>query len=182
MDQIKFFKNFLKDKYIASVAPSSSFAVRRICNKIDLKKKKIIVEYGPGTGVFTKFILKKINYQSKLILIERNKDFVSMLKKIKDPRVFVFNDSAENVKRILKECKENTVDYIISGIPFSLIREDKKKKIIKNTKEVLAEHGKFLVYQFSSHVKKYLQYYFRVVNSDFELFNIPPLFIFEALN
>lgn len=182
MTKIKFFKGFLSDKHVASVIPSSSFTVKKICNKINFKKKNVIVEYGPGNGVFSKFILKKMNPQSKLILIERNKDFVLMLNKIKDPRIFIFNDSAEKVKIILEKCNEKKSDYIISGIPFSLLGKKKKKEIIKNTKDVLNKKGKFLVYQFSGHVKKYLKQYFKVVNFDFEILNIPPLLIFEASN
>ena len=175
------FKNFLKDKYIASVIPSSKFAVKTVCNKIDFNGKKVIVEYGPGTGVFTKILLQRMTEHSKLILIERNKDMISILRKIKDPRVFIFNDTAENVEDILHNCGEEKADYIISGIPFSMIKKDEKNEILGNTKKVLSNDGKFLVYQFTLSVLMSLRKYFNKISYDFVLLNIPPLFIFIAV-
>jgi len=181
MDQVSFFKNFLGDRNVASVMPSSLFAVRRVCNKIDFDKKVTVVEYGAGSGVFSRFILEKMNPQSKLILIETNKNFVSSLREINDPRVLVFNDSAENVGKILDECNLKDVDYVVSGIPFSFLDKDLKARIIRGTHDSLSTGGKFLVYQFSNHVRKHLKQSFNKTNTSFELFNIPPLFIFESI-
>ncbi|HEX9667530.1 MAG TPA: methyltransferase domain-containing protein [Thermodesulfobacteriota bacterium] len=180
MEKKYLFKNFLKDKHVASIVSSSKFAVNRVCNKLDFGGKKIIVEYGPGTGVFTKILLERMSPESKLILIETNKDMISILKKIKDPRVFIFNDTAENVEDILHQCSEETADYIISGIPFSFIKKDKKHEILGNTRKVLSNNGRFLVYQFTLSVVGYLRRYFTKISYDFVFLNIPPLFIFEA--
>lgn len=177
-----FLKNYLKDKSIASVTPSSSFTVRKVCSKIDFNKDNVIVEYGPGTGVFTRFILRKMSKQSKLILIETNRNFVYYLKKINDPRILIFNDNAENINTILSECEEPSADYVISGIPFSFLSYDLKNKIIHNTSEALSRKGKFLVYQFFNHIKEPLKKRFVNVETEFEMFNIPPMFIYEASN
>ena len=175
------FKNFLKDKYIGSVIPSSNFAVKKVCNKLDFSGKKVIVEYGPGTGVFTKILLQRMSPDSKLILIETNGDMISILKRINDSRVFIFNDTAENVEVILKKCGEEKADYIISGIPFSFIKKDKKHEILGNTRKVLSNNGKFLVYQFTLTIVGYLRKYFNKISYDFVLLNVPPLFIFIAV-
>lgn len=175
-----FLKECLKDRNVASIAPSSLATVKKVCDKIDFNKKSVIVEYGPGTGVFTRYLLEKMNSESKLILIETNEYFASLLRKINDPRVFVFNDSAENIQDILSKCNEDSVDYVISGIPFSYFDEEVKNKIIKNTRNILSEKGKFLVYVCLNGIKKPLKQHFRSVKTDFELLNIPPLVIFEA--
>ena len=147
MERKYLFKNFLKDKHIGSIVSSSKFAVNRVCNKLDFAGKKVIVEYGPGTGVFTKILLERMSPDSKLILIETNKDMISVLKRIEDPRVFIFNDTAENVEDILLQCGEETADYVISGIPFSFINKEKKHEILGNTRKVLSNNGRFLVPQ-----------------------------------
>ena len=180
MEKRYLFKNFLKDKQIGSIVSSSKFAVNRVCNKLDFSGRKIIVEYGPGTGVFTKILLERMSPESKLILIETNKDMISILKRIKDPRVFIFNDTAENVENILRQCGEETADYIISGIPFSFIKKEEKHKILGNTRKVLSSNGTFLVYQFTLTVVGYLKKYFSQISYDFVFLNIPPLFIFVA--
>jgi len=176
-----FLKEFLKDKKVASIASSSLSTVKKVCNKIDFSKKLVIVEYGPGTGVFTRYLLEKMNPESKLILIETNKHFVSLLEKIDDSRVIVFNDSAANIKEILEKCGEDNADYIISGIPFSYIDDGLKTDIIIKSREILSDNGKFLVYQVTNDIKKYLEQHFESLNTDFSLLNIPPLNIFEAV-
>jgi len=142
----------------------------------------VIVEYGPGTGPITRHILSKMSKNSKLILIETNKYLADRLRKLNDPRVYIFNDSAENIKEILKKCNEKKIDYIISGIPFSRIRERDKKRILKKSHEVLKDNGMFLVYQVSYHIVKYLKSLkFKSIKKGFELLNVPPLCVVEAV-
>jgi phospholipid N-methyltransferase len=181
MKKANYIKLFLKDKMVAAVVPTSSFGVKKLCRAIDFRKNIIVVEYGPGSGVFTKFILNNMNAQSKIIAIESNPDFVSLLREIKDHRLLVFHNKVQNLNEILEKLNKPTIDYIISGIPFSYIKKDLKMRIIENTYESLARGGKFLVYQYSNHIKKYLNKYFQSINSTFEILNIPTLFIFEAI-
>lgn len=186
MDTLVYMLNFLKDKNVASITPTSSVGVKRVCSKIDFSRNNLIVEYGPGTGVFSKYLLEHMRDDSRLILIERNKNFKTILKaKFTDPRVMIVHESAENVLETLRSCKEAEADYIISGIPFSFLDSDLKHRILYNTHRALKPGGKFLVYQTcfqtNNHLKVHLQKYFPQVNSKYELANIPPLRTFEAI-
>jgi phospholipid N-methyltransferase len=186
MDTLTYMKNFIRDKNVASITPTSPFGVKRVCRNIDFDCGDLIVEYGPGTGVFTNYLLKYMKGSSRLILIERNKNFDSILKQtIQDPRVVIFNDSAENVLETLRSCQESHADYIISGIPFLLLNCQLKEKILYNTHRALKKGGKFLVYQTcfqaDHHLKVHLERYFPVVRTRFEVRNIPPLRIYEAI-
>lgn len=179
-------KNFLRDRNVASITPTSCFGVKRVCKKIDFDHSELIVEYGPGTGVFTHYLLKNMKNGSRLIAIERNKQFGSILRRtIQDPRVIIVNDSAENVLETLRACKESQADYIVSGIPFMWISDDIKNRILYNTRRALKKGGKFLVYQTcfqtDNHLKVHLERFFPVVNTRYELRNIPPLRIYEAV-
>lgn len=183
---ITYVKNFIRDKNVASITPTSPYGVEKVCRYIDFRTSDLIVEYGPGTGVFSNFLLKKMRDDSRLILIERNKNFDSILKQtISDPRVVIFNDSAENVLDMLRTCQESEADYIISGIPFLLLSCELKIKILYNTHRALKKGGKFLVYQTcfqgDNILKKHLERYFSSVQSKFEIRNIPPLRIYEAI-
>ena len=185
MDTFVYMLTFLRDKNVASITPTSSVGVKRVCSNIDFTRNSLIVEYGPGTGVFSKYLLDKMGDSSRLILIERNKIFKSILKeKLNDPRVIIVQESAENVLDTLRACKESEADYIISGIPFSFLDQDLKHRILYNTHRALKPGGKFLVYQTcfqtNNHLKVHLQKYFPHVNSKYELVNIPPLRIYEA--
>jgi len=178
---LSFLKNFVKDRYIGALTPTTTFTVKRVCKKMDFSRDLIVVEYGPGDGPYTDHLLSKLSKGSTLVVIETNKVFVKLLKKNKDKRLKVTEGSAEDVKKILLGLKIKKADYIISGIPFSFFPRRMKLRIIRNTSEVLKEGGQFLVYQYSFHVKKYLRRYFKKIRTDFEPINLPPYFIMQAI-
>lgn len=179
--KLVFFSNFLKrPKEVAAIASSSNYVIKNIIKNVDFSKAKCIVEYGPGMGTVTKPLLKNLGHHARLICFEPNLEFCSFLKKnIKDPRLLVVNDNAERFGMYLKKFNIKNVDYVFSGIPFSLIKRENKSRIIKNTKSCLRKGGKFIIYQqYNSHLKNYLGLHFRKISRTFELRNIPPTFIF----
>lgn len=180
---LSYIKNFFKDQDVAAIAPSSSFLVRRVCKWINFDEDQVIVEYGPGNGVFSEFMLDRMTEGSVLLLIESNPDFVDTLteKMGDDSRVIVVEDRAENVVEILKRHDLDSVDYIISGIPFSFLDADTKHELLTRTREVLSENGKFLVYQNYNHLEDPLREHFSEVTKEYEPRNIPPtMFAYEA--
>lgn len=180
MSTLTYLRNFIKDKNVASVTPTSSFGVRRICRKIDFSKSVVIIEYGPGTGVISRALLEKMTADSRLILIEINREFVHELNKIDDRRLQVVEGDVQHIRTILDEAGVGQVDYIISGIPFSFIDAGTKNKILEVSRDVLKPDGKFLAYQTSKHLLPYLSSYFPYVATEYEWLNIPPLCCYEA--
>ncbi len=181
MKSVNYFRTFLEDKNVASLTPTSHFVVKDLCKSIDFAKDSVIVEYGPGTGVFTKFILKNTTPDSRLIAIETNPRFVGLLENLNDQRLTIVNDKAENIKKVLRNLGIKKIDYLISGIPFSYIKDEIKSKLIKDSYDSLSEEGKFLIYQYSLHIKKYLKDYFNSINSRIQILNFPTMFIMEAV-
>lgn len=186
MSTVNYVKCFLRDKDVASITPTSPFGVKRVCKKIDFTRANVIVEYGPGDGVFTEYLLKKIRPSAHIVLIERNQDmFKCLTKAFRNERVHIFNDSAENVGALVNGQLPGKPDIIISGIPFSNIDHQARQDIIRQSHQVLAENGKFLAYQTfyqkDEHLFVHLKQYFRTVKSEFELLNIPPMRIYEAV-
>ncbi len=179
MTTISYIKNFLKDKSVASITPSSRYTTKAICKKIDFNKDNIIIEYGPGSGVISKELLNNLSLESKLILIEQNNNFIRHLTKIKDDRLIVVKDDAKHIKHIMKRYNISKADYIISGIPFSMIPDKDKSNITLESYDALKDKGKFILYQTSSLMKKYLNKYFHT-KTNFNIRNIPPLTIMEG--
>jgi len=181
-----YLKSLLDDKKVASITPTSSFAVERVLKNIDFSEAKTIVEYGPGGGVFTKSLLAKMRSDANLIAIENNAYFATLLnQQIKDSRLHIVHGSAESIRAVLQSQKLATADYIISGIPFSLFSSEMKNHILSETNACLSQNGKFLVYQFlvsltygKDDIKNKLAEYLVLVDRDFELFCVPPLRIF----
>lgn len=176
-----FFSNFIKKpKEVAAIAPSSKYVINRILRKVNLDKADCVVEYGSGTGKVTYALLKKLGPDAKLICFETNPKFYTFLKKnLKDRRVTIVNDTAENVDYYLEKFKISHVDCAFSGLPFSLIKPKNKKRIIEKTRDSLRKDGKFIVYQqYSKSIKKHLNTYFKSVSMEFEVKNLPPTFVF----
>ncbi|MBU1205335.1 MAG: methyltransferase [Proteobacteria bacterium] len=181
-----YLKNFITDKYVASITPTFRSAVEKVCGKIDFNDRRLIVEYGPGTGAFTVNLLNNMTGNSRLIAIERNPNFCRILEKGPlDPRLKIFNDCAGNVLDILKACEEAEADYIISGIPFSLLSLETKLRILNTAYSALKEGGKFLAYQnffqLPEFLKNHLENVFQNVRAQYVFQSFPPLVVFEAL-
>src|SRR5688572_23589561 len=101
-----------------------------MCDKINFKTANVIVELGPGTGVFTTEILKRANADAKIFVIELNDNFYELLKtKIQDPRIILLNQSADQLDVILKTHGVTHVDAILSSLPLAVIPDQTKKKI-----------------------------------------------------
>jgi phospholipid N-methyltransferase len=99
-----FLKQFFKqNKMVGSMTPSSRFLAAKMLNHIPIKEAKVVVELGPGTGVFTEKIISKLGPNARLLVFELNEQFYEALKvKIKDPRVTLIHDSAEKIEDYLK--------------------------------------------------------------------------------
>ncbi len=181
MSKIDFLKTFIKDKDVASVTPTSKHCVKKVCSNIDFSKDFTLVEYGPGDGVFPKYILEKMTQNSRLILIEANEDFAKQLEKtITDPRVEIHNALAGNVESVLTPEDIGKVDYVLSGIPFSFLKKERKREVLQATKNILKDDGMFLAYQTSGHLKKPVMEVFGNYDTDFVPLNIPPYFIYKV--
>jgi phospholipid N-methyltransferase len=183
LNTLVYLKNLLADKYVASVTPSSRFAINQICGKIDFQASRIIIEYGPGAGAFTLPLLERMRSDSRLIAIERNRNFFDILgRDISDARLETHCDTAGNVLDILGDSGSIQADYIISGIPFSMIPE--RNEILLNTFRALKPGGRFIAYQTffqpESCLRRPLRKLFTFVNCEYSYLCVPPLLIIEA--
>jgi phospholipid N-methyltransferase len=182
MSTLAYIKNFLKDRDVASVTPSSPFLVKRVCRWIDFDADQVIVEYGPGTGVFSEHIVEHMTPGSRLVLIESNEAFVRKLRALfaADPRVTVACARAEAVRTVLREAGLDGADTVLSGIPFSFLDDAVRRDLLVTTREVLHPGGAFLVYQVYNHLEEPLRRHFASVEKKFELLNLPPMFTYRA--
>jgi phospholipid N-methyltransferase len=175
-----FAQNFIKHpKMIGSFIPSSRYLVERLLGEINWSKKKVVVEYGPGVGTFTRELLTRMPADGTLIAIEMNRDFAAYLRvTIRDPRFHVVQGSAADVRDILWSRGIKAADCVVSGIPCSTLPPEVRAKVLSETREVLADDGEFLVYQFTRTVLPQLREVFGVVRTEFEPLNILPAQLF----
>lgn len=165
---------------IGALSPSSSFLTDKMLKPIHFETAKCIVEFGPGTGVFTHKLLEKMSPDALLLTFEINPAFHDELMKINDPRLVVINDSAEKIDHYLLLNHHEKADYIVSSLPFAMIPDTVVDTVLKNSFDVLSEKGKFIQFQYSLNALSKLKSIFRKVDITFTFLNIPPAFVFTC--
>ncbi|HJT80877.1 MAG TPA: methyltransferase domain-containing protein [Chthoniobacterales bacterium] len=176
-----FFKRFLQRPFqIASIVPSSRALVERVADKIDFNRARVIAEYGPGEGVHSREIARRMRPDARLLLFELDPAFSRDLERqfADDPRVTVLNRNAADLPMEMKARGLTHCDYIVSGIPFSILKLDKKRALLKETYQALAPGGSFIIYQVTNELKQHATI-FDAAESEYFLQNIPPMFITE---
>ncbi|HTM67796.1 MAG TPA: methyltransferase domain-containing protein [Candidatus Binatia bacterium] len=178
MKIIDFLKLAARDLRIGAVMPSSRWAVHKIMDRVPDRLTNVL-EYGPGDGVLTKRLLDRLDSQGRMLAIETNPTFAALLAKIEDPRFTLVHGDATVAADFAKEHGLSAFDLVISGIPFSMLSDATRRKVVDMTWDLLRPGGIFLVYQTSPLMVPYLKRRFKVRTS-MELRNVPPYFIMQA--
>jgi len=176
---VLFFKRFLQRPFqIASIVPSSKALVERVARKMDFSQPRVIAEYGPGEGVHSREIARRMSSDSHLLLFELDAALSHNLEHqfAGDRRVHVMHGDAARLPQELKRLGFTCCDYILSGIPFSILKIDKKRALLQKTHHALAPGGNFIIYQVTNELKQHAKL-FEHVESEYFLQNIPPMFI-----
>ncbi len=177
---IEFFKGFLRNpKEVGSVIPSSRFLTRRVLDRGHVSSARVIVELGPGTGVFTREILRRMPADGKLIAVEINPDFVRLLRREhSDPRLHVHLGSSTDLEQALAAVDETSADLVVSGIPFSTMPVGERLRTLQAARRVLGPGGRFVAYQFRSHVRRFAEPVFGQGETHSGFWNLPPMRIY----
>ncbi len=130
-----------------SVTPSGRQLSRMMVEALAPKPGELVVEFGPGTGVFTRELLKSGVAPQDLILVEFSPDFVKFLRS-EFPHVKVIEGSAADLPRHLAELGQGRVTKIISGLPLRTMPEPLRIAITKSVAESLAEGGIYVQFTY----------------------------------
>jgi phospholipid N-methyltransferase len=156
---------------------TSKFVVDSISKFVDKNKKQVIIEYGAGHGNITRGILAKMNDNSILYAFEIHSDFCQQLEQIKDSRLKVINMSASEVYQVTN--KLESVDCIISSIPFSFISNNVLEEILYKSHILLKENGFMTQVLYSSRHLKHYKKYFKKCTTKIVM-NVPLATIYEC--
>ncbi len=177
---LQFLTEYLKDfRHVGAIAPSSRFLAQKMVASIDFNNTKLIVEYGPGTGVFTAEIIERMRPDTRFIAIESNQSFYEALShKYKNKKnIEILHDSAEHIVAILQDRSLSAPNTIISGLPFAALPDHVTRTILTDTSQLLHGKGEFITFQYTLLKRKMLENYFDTVITRRELRNIPPAHI-----
>nr|WP_231620289.1 rRNA adenine N-6-methyltransferase family protein [Fictibacillus sp. 26RED30] len=164
---------------VGAILPSSSYLADKMVQRINFEQARYILEYGPGTGVFTEKLLQNRKPKTIIILFESNEEFYKILvQKYKEvDNLYIYNGSAEKVDWYLEKCGIPFVDYVISGLLFASLPKTVSNEILFKTSKVLRKNGKFVTFQYSNVMKAYIEQFFSKVDVSIEIRNVPPAMV-----
>lgn len=175
-----FFKRVLANPVqVGYLVPSSPFLTRRTARFIDYGRARTVVELGPGEGCHSRRIARRLGRQAKLILIELDPHFARHLRDqfAADDRVSVVNANALQLPETLADLNVSEPDYIVSGIPFTIMERDLREQLLANIARAMGPETRFITYQATLRLSDHE--HFDLVRREHCLFNVPPLHVME---
>lgn len=185
MKLVKFLIEYFKSpRTVGAVAPSSEKLAEEMVRDIDFENARCVVEYGPGTGVFTDKLVERKKKDTLLILLEYNKEFCKQLEKRynEQDNIIIINDSAENLDKYLSKYNIKKVDYVVSGLPFASLPKNVSNKILDKTKSLLKKDGLFITFQYTLIKKGFIAGYFKKIDTERVVLNVPPAYVLRCHN
>lgn len=180
---------FLANKSTGAIAPSSRALAERVTELAEVEKADVIVEFGPGTGVFTEIVAQRHKPGACFFALEVNESFVEATRK-RCPGVDVIHDSAQHVMAHLNRKGFSACDVIVSGLPWTRFDDTLQDSILDATHEALRPGGKFVTFAYSSsplvpNGRKFFKdklnaKFAKVYKSDIVWNNFPPAVVFVA--
>lgn len=181
-DLLKFLSRYFSHPLrVGAVAPSSRALARRMAEGIDFDRARLVVEFGPGTGVFTDEILARAHPDMKLVTIEIDPSYADHLRaKYADlPNVMVCTDSVGNVEQILARynLSDTKVDAIISGLPTPAIAKPDLERVIAFIRRHTESGARFRMFTYAPSVMApyYEGLQLRTLSKTW--INIPPAYV-----
>ena len=189
-ESLTFFKTFLRHpSQVGAIAPSSPSLVRTMVDWFDWESARGIVEFGPGTGVFTEAIEQKRHPDSTFFAIERSAEMAAIARE-RCPGTTIYEDSVTNVADLCRQQNIDQVDAIICGLPWASFSASLQNEIMQETLAVLRPGGQFATFaywqgvilpagvRFSCRLK---QSFSSVQKSPTAWRNLPPAFVYRCV-
>lgn len=176
---------------IGAVAPSSRYLTEAMVSPLPLKRARVVVEVGPGTGVMTRALLDAIPFEATLLAFEINPRFSSYLKShVPDSRLEIINASAETIRDEVHRHGHDRVDAVVSSLALGFFSPAQRQGFLREVGDLLDGNGAFTQYQYvhsmqviDGQLKRFdlvplLRRYFRSVQRTMIWRNLPPAFVF----
>src|SRR5262245_40505573 len=185
----RFFREFLtKPIRTGAVAPSSPRLCKRMVGMVDLKAARVVVEYGPGTGVCTDAILPALPRGCRFFAVELNPSFAQIWRnRHPDQRLHV--GSASNIAAICRAEGVERIDAVFSGLPWASFPEKLQREILGATVPMLRPEGSLVTFAYQvgrltpagrRFARLLPEYFSKVEKSEVIWRNLPPAFVIRC--
>jgi phospholipid N-methyltransferase len=98
---------------------------------------------------------------------------------IQDNRLITHLGDACRLKEIISLYGLGAPEALISGIPFSTMKESEASQVIEAISSLLASNGRFVAYQVSNRVETLCRPFLGSGRMTVELLNIPPMRVYK---
>ena len=189
MNHVGFLKESIAcPKKTGAITPSSDRLSELITDIADLSNASSVLEFGPGTGVFTEKILKKLPEEADFIAIDSNANFVEATKR-RCPKATVYHDDAMHAVHYLKAHGMEKCDCVICGLPWASFNNQFQEELIHIISDILRPGGRFLTFAYLQGLilpagmsfRKKIRSHFHMVTTTKPLWrNTPPALVYCA--
>lgn len=146
--QDSMFVQFLKHPFsTGAVCASSSSLCGEMVGCPCFRKAGTIAELGPGTGAVTECILSALPEGADFFAVELNSNLIPQLNK-RFPGLAIYNESAENLRRIMTGRNIESLDAVISSLPWAIFPGDLQERLLNVIWDVMSEGGLFVTYAY----------------------------------
>lgn len=173
----EFFRN---PATVGSLVPSSRELTNQVMAPIDFAQARCIVEYGPGTGVFTDVLMQRRRPETVLVVVETNRRFCQLLRAryAGHANIHIVHGSADKTGQYLRELGAPPADYVVCGLPFSSLPRRLGWRILEHTQQLLAPAaGQLVLFQYSLRNTRLFEKFFRPLGQELVLLNLPPAYV-----
>lgn len=173
----KFLSQITRGNPVASIAPSSRWLSRTTVRNVAWDRVQTLVELGAGTGPITRAIADRVRPGCRVIVVERDGDFVRMLRERFGslPNFEIVEADAGALGAILADRGITRVDHVISGLPVPSFPRELQKSLFRTVGAILAPGGTFnQITELAWVYWPFYRRYFERVEFAFEPRNLPP--------
>jgi len=188
-DSITFLRTFISQPVkVGAIAPSSRGLADLMVKSIDWHGAHAVVEYGPGTGVFTERINECLAPGSKFFAIEQSAELAERTR-VRCPGTTVYQDSVANVESLCRQEGIDQVDAILCGLPWAAFPDSLQRECFDAMLRVLKPGGQFATFAYWQGVvlpagrrfSKLLRSTFKEVKRSPTVWrNLPPAFVYRC--
>ena len=146
--QNSMFLQFLKHPFsTGAVCASSPSLCGEMVGCPCFRNARTIAELGPGTGAVTECILSALPAGADFFAVELNENLVQQLQK-RFPGLAVYNESAENLRQILSGRGVESLDAVISSLPWTIFPGELQERLLDAIWDVMSDNGLFVTYMY----------------------------------
>jgi phospholipid N-methyltransferase len=187
---LRFLSEFVNKPFsTGAILPSSSSLAEAMVAGLGLSTAEAVLEYGPGTGVFTDYIVRDIKTAAQFLAIEINPRFAAAFR-LRHPRLRLVEESAVNVHAICERAGIQGVDCIVCGLPWASFPQSLQTRLLDEMMRVLKPGGRFVTFAYihglglppgRRFARLLPKYFTKVVRSPVVWSNVPPAFVYRCV-